>query len=377
MSEAASLTVDSPAKLGNMRRRLLIMLAAVVVVGGIGWWFWYNTVHGGRVETENAYVGADSAQVTPLVAGAVVEVRAGNTQSVKAGDVLIILDDADARVDMAVAEAALMQAEQRFAQSRARGSALSAQVSARGADIAQANARLAAAAASLDRANLALRRREALAGSGAVSGEELSNARAEAVRAGADMAAARATLSQTAANRASANGELAVNQAVTRGLTIATDPDIAAARARVAAAKLALDRTVIRAPISGIVTARQVQPGQRVAPGAPVMLIVPVETAFVDANFKESQLKAVRPGQKVELTADIYGSDIRYHGVVKGLAGGTGAAFSLIPAQNATGNWVKVIQRLPVRITLDPAELRAHPLRVGMSMTAVIDTRAP
>jgi membrane fusion protein, multidrug efflux system len=358
------------------RRRLLLMFLAIVVIGGIILGLLYNAAQAGRVQTDNAYVGADSAQVTPLIAGAVKEIRAGNTQSVKAGDILIILDDADARVDVAVAEAALMQAQQRFSQARARGSALSAQVNARGADIAQARARVVAAAASLNRTTLALRRREALIGSGAVSGEELSNARAEAARAEADMAAARATLAQTAANQSSANGELAVNEAVTRGVSLATDPDIAAARARLAAAQLMLDRTIIRAPIAGIVTARQVQPGQRVAPGAPAMLIVPVNTAFVDANFKESQLKAVRAGQRATLTSDIYGGDIAYHGVVKGLAGGTGSAFSLIPAQNATGNWVKVIQRVPVRITLDPAELHAHPLRVGMSMSVTVDTRA-
>ncbi len=366
-----------PAVDSGKRKRALSILGAIVLIAAILWGIWYVLTQSGRVHTDNAYVGADVAQVTPLVAGAVKQLNAVNTQAVKAGDVLIVLDDADARVDLAVAQAALMQAQQRFSQTRAKGSSLVAQVSARGADIAQARARLAAAGAVLTRANVALHRREALIGSGAVSGEEVTIARAEQARAQADMAAAQAALSQTSANRASASGDLAVNQAVTRGMSVANDPDIAAARARLAAAELNLGRTVIRAPISGIVTQRQVQIGQRVAPGAPLMLLVPVDTAFVDANFKESQLRTVHIGQSATLTADIYGSDIVYHGTVTGLAGGTGAAFSLIPAQNATGNWVKVIQRVPVHIALSPAELREHPLRVGMSMDVIVDTRTP
>jgi membrane fusion protein, multidrug efflux system len=366
-----------PAANSGKRKRALTLLGIVILVAAILWGIWYVLTQSGRVHTDNAYVGADVAQVTPLVAGAVKELNVANTQAVKAGDVLIVLDDADARVDLAVAQAALMQAQQRFNQTRAKGSSLVAQVNARGADIAQARARLAAAAANFTRANSALRRREALIGSGAVSGEEVTIARAEQARAQADMAAAQAGLSQTSSNRTSASGDLAVNQAVTRGMSTANDPDTAAARARLAAAELNLGRTIIRAPISGIVTQRQVQVGQRVAAGSPLMLIVPVDTAFVDANFKESQLGKVRIGQRATLTADIYGGDVTYHGKVTGLAGGTGAAFSLIPAQNATGNWVKVIQRVPVHIELDPAELRQHPLRVGMSMDVIVDTRSP
>ncbi|WP_156256810.1 HlyD family secretion protein, partial [Sandarakinorhabdus oryzae] len=163
--------------------------------------------------------------------------------------------------------------------------------------------------------------------------------------------------------------------ALVKGTTPATAPDIRAAEAALARARLDLARTVIKAPIAGIVTNRNVQVGQRVAAGAPLMTLVPTAGLFVDANFKESQLKAIRIGQPVELESDLYGGDVTYHGKVVGLAGGTGAAFALIPAQNATGNWVKVVQRLPVRVALDPAEVKAHPLRVGLSMTAVVDTR--
>ncbi|MFM5913851.1 MAG: HlyD family efflux transporter periplasmic adaptor subunit, partial [Chakrabartia godavariana] len=177
------------------------------------------------------------------------------------------------------------------------------------------------------------------------------------------------------ATRQAALGELRANEAVTTGVNLGTAPEVRAALARVDAARLALDRTVIRAPITGVVTNRNVQIGQRIQAGTPIMTLVPLDAVFVDANYKESQLRNVKPGQPVELTSDFYGSGVVFHGRVKGFAGGTGAAFALIPAQNATGNWVKVVQRLPVRVSLDPAEVKAHPLRVGLTMDAVIDTR--
>jgi membrane fusion protein (multidrug efflux system) len=154
---------------------------------------------------------------------------------------------------------------------------------------------------------------------------------------------------------------------------VADNPEVVTARARYEKARLQLERTVIRAPVAGVVTGRQVQVGQRIQPGATLMTVVPVQAAFVDANFKEGQLTKVKPGQKVELVSDLYGDKVEFHGTVVGLSGGTGSAFALIPAQNATGNWIKVVQRLPVRVQLDPRELRAHPLRVGLSMEAKID----
>ena len=189
------------------------------------------------------------------------------------------------------------------------------------------------------------------------------------------MAQAQAEVATAAAMKASAAGDLESAAALTTGYTEATAPDVVAAKARVDLARLNLERTVIRAPISGIVTNRNAQVGQRINAGAQLMVIVPLDRMFVDANFKESQLREVKPGQPVELTSDFYGSKVVYRGVVKGFAGGTGAAFALIPAQNATGNWVKVVQRLPVRIQLDQAQLKDHPLRVGLSMSATIDTR--
>jgi membrane fusion protein (multidrug efflux system) len=208
-----------------------------------------------------------------------------------------------------------------------------------------------------------------------VSGDELTQARTAFQSAQAARALARAGVESAEATQAAATGELQASAAMVEGTNIGTAPEVLAARARLAQARLNLQRTVIRAPIDGIVTSRQVQIGQRVAAGAPIMTLVPVAAAYVDANFKEDQLAKVRPGQPVRLTSDFYGGDVVFHGRVVGFAGGTGAAFALIPAQNATGNWIKVVQRLPVRIALDPRELTQHPLRVGLSMTATVDTR--
>ncbi len=379
MTDSAIAASDDTApnpELQAKRKKFLRLFGMVVVGLAVIWGIWYFITQAGRVHTDNAYVGADTAVVTPLVGGPVKEVRVSGTQTVKKGDILVILDDADARVDLANAEALLQQAQQRFRQTKATGASLDARLSARGAEATAARARLTVAQADFDKARAALNRREGLVSSGAVSAEELTTFRAAYQQARAALEQAQAGVAGAEATRASAVGDLASNEALTRGVSELTAPDVAAAaRARLAQAKLNLDRTVIRAPISGVVTNRQVQVGQRVAPGAPIMTLVPTDAVFVDANFKESQLKNVRPGQRVELKSDFYGSDVIFVGTVKGFAGGTGAAFALIPAQNATGNWVKVVQRLPVRITLDPKQVKEHPLRVGLTMDAVIDTR--
>jgi len=377
--ETAAAAIDAPeaAPEGNgaKRAKLLRILAIVVVTIAILWGLWYFLTQAGRVHTDNAYVGADSAQVTALIAGPVKEVRVSGTQAVKKGDILVILDDADQRIAVADAEAALRLARQRYGQADANADAARARVAARGADIAQARARLRDADAAVTRTRAELARRESIAGTGAVSGEELTAARAALASASAARDLAAAGIASAEATRGSASGDLGAAEAVVRGTTINTAPDVAAAEARLEKAKLDLARTVLRAPVDGIVTNRQVQVGQRIAAGAPIMVLVPISTAYVDANYKESQFKDIRIGQPVELVSDYYGGDVVFHGKVVGVAGGTGAAFSLIPAQNATGNWVKVVQRLPVRIALDPKQLKEHPLRVGLSMEATIDTR--
>ncbi|WP_242780387.1 HlyD family efflux transporter periplasmic adaptor subunit [Sphingopyxis sp. YF1] len=366
---------ETDAARGAKRRKLFRIFGIALVVIAAGWGIWYVLTQAGRVHTDNAYVGADSAVVTALIAGPVHEVRVAGTQAVKKGDILVILDDADARIAVADAEAALRQARQRYGQAGASADAARARVTARGADVNQARARLRDADAAVARAQSELARRESLAGTGAVSGEELTAARAalQSARAARDLAGAGIAAAQ--ATQGSASGDLGAAEALVRGTTIDTAPDVAAAQARLDKARLDLARTVIRAPVGGIVTNKQVQVGQRIAAGAPIMTIVPIDTAYVDANYKESQFGKIRIGQPVELVSDYYGDDVVYRGRVVGIAGGTGAAFSLIPAQNATGNWVKVVQRLPVRIALDPKQLKAHPLRVGLSMEATIDTR--
>ena len=362
-------------RLMDKRKKLLRLFALVLLALAVIWGIWYFVTQAGRVSTDNAYVGADTAVVTPLISGPVKDVRVGGTQMVNKGDILVILDDADVRVDLANAEAMLQQAQQQFRQTKATGTSLDARLAARAADAVAARARLTVAQADFEKARAALNRREGLVASGAVSAEELTSVRTTYQQARAALEQAQAGVAAAEATRASAVGDLASNQALTRGVSELTAPDVAAARARLAQARLNLERTIIRAPISGVVTNRQVQIGQRVAAGTPMMSLVPTDAVFVDANFKESQLKNVRPGQPVELKSDFYGSGVTFHGRVKGFAGGTGAAFSLIPAQNATGNWVKVVQRLPVRILLDPKEVKDHPLRVGLTMDAVIDTR--
>ncbi|MBP6363130.1 MAG: HlyD family secretion protein [Novosphingobium sp.] len=363
-----------PAVQSNRQKYLRLFATALIVVAAV-WGIWYFLTQAGRVHTDNAYVGADSAVVTPLVSGAVKEVRVGNTQQVAKGDVLLVIDNADARIDLANAEALLMQARQRFRQARSGGTSSAARVDARDADVAQAQARLAAAQAEHRKAQEAYERRQKLAASGAVSAEEVSQSVAAWQAARAKLTQARAEVATAAAMKSSAAGDLESSEALTAGFTESTAPDVVAAQARVDQARLNLERTVIRAPISGVVTNRNAQVGQRINAGAQLMVLVPLDAMFVDANFKESQLREVKPGQPVELTSDFYGSKVVFRGRVKGFAGGTGAAFSIIPAQNASGNWVKVVQRLPVRVQLDPAQLKAHPLRVGLSMSATIDTR--
>ncbi|KPF78939.1 hemolysin D [alpha proteobacterium AAP81b] len=356
----------------SRRRRLFGILAAVLGVAALAYFAWDFFIGSRRVSTDNAYVGAESATLAAETSGTVRAIKVMETQQVKAGDLLVVLDPADARIALDQAEANLASAERRVAGYYANDRALAAQVTARGAEIAAAEARVEAARADLAKAKIDLDRRQALAASGAVSGDELTSVRNRFAAATAALAGARADAAQARAGVGQAEGSQAINAALIRGRA-GENPEVRAARAAVARARLDLARTEIRAPVSGIVSRKTVQIGQRVAAGTTLLTVVPVESAFVDANFKESQLGGVRIGQKATLTSDLYGGDVVYHGTVTGLSGGTGAAFALIPAQNASGNWIKVVQRLPVRITLDPKELRAHPLRIGLSMSAEID----
>ncbi|MDT8759330.1 efflux RND transporter periplasmic adaptor subunit [Sphingomonas psychrotolerans] len=364
------------AKPNTLRKKLLGGIAGAVLLVGAGYGGWYALVGSHHIGTDNAYVGADTASVTPMIAAQVLNVRVSDTQTVRKGDILVQLDDSDARIALAQAEADLAKARRQYGQTSATSAALAAQVEARNADIARARAQLVSAQADYEKARVDLARRQRLAPNGAVSGEELTSATNAFASARAALELARAGIAQASSTRGAASGELAANNALISGTTANTAPEVLAAQAKVAQARLELERTVIRAPIDGVVTRRNVQIGQRVAPGTALMLIVPVGQLYVDANFKEGQLDRVKVGQPVTLTSDLYGGDVEYHGKVVGLSGGTGSSFALIPAQNATGNWIKVVQRLPVRVALDPKELQAHPLRVGLSMDAEIDVSA-
>ena len=364
-----------PARAAAARRRarLFTLLGGAVAIVAVGVLLYWLLIGQNYVSTDNAYVGADTADITPLVSEPVTEVRVEETQAVKRGDILVKLDDADTRVALDQARAQLGQAERKVRGYYSTNDALAGQIAARDADVVRSEAQIMSAQSDLERAQTELGRRQRLAASGAVSGDELTQAQNQFLTAKAALAQALAGRTQAKANKLAAEASREVNQALISDSSFQDNPEIAAARANVATAELNEARTVLYAPVDGVVAKRQVSVGQRVQVGATLMNVVPIDQVYVDANFKEVQLRKVRAGQPVTLTSDKYGDGVKFHGTVIGFAGGTGAAFALIPAQNATGNWIKVVQRLPVRVRLDPAELRQHPLQVGLSMKAVVN----
>ncbi|MFZ5486246.1 MAG: HlyD family efflux transporter periplasmic adaptor subunit [Pseudomonadota bacterium] len=342
------------------RRKALLALAVVVLVAGAAWGAYEWLIASHNENTDNAYVQGNVIQITPQTGGTVTAILADDTDYVQAGAPLVRLDPADARVALAQAEAALAQTVRQVRTIYVNDAALQEQVRLREADAARARTEVT-------RTGDILQRRQKLSGNGAVSQEELHQAQAQHDAARAALAAAEAAI-------AAAREQLASNQALTQGVPLERHPNVLAAAAKLREAYLAERRTVLPAPVAGYVARRSVQLGQRVAAGTPLMSVVPAEQMWVDANFKENQLRNLRLGQPATLTADLYGGKVEYHGRVAGLGMGTGSAFALLPAQNATGNWIKVVQRVPVRIALDPKELRAHPLRVGLSMLVDVDT---
>jgi membrane fusion protein (multidrug efflux system) len=335
-----------PANNGK-RKRMMTLLVIVILIAAVAYGLYYFLVARFHEDTDDAYVSGNVVQITPQVTGTVIAVNADDTQVVKAGDPLVVLDPADARVALEQAEANLAQTVRKVRGLFADDNQYQAQVELRQSD--------------LSRAQDDLKRRLTVAQTGAVSQEEISHARDAVKSAQAAVDAARQ--------------QLASNRALTANTTIANHPNVQAAAAKVRDAYLNHARNVLPAPVTGYVAKRSVQVGQRVSPGTPLMAIVPLHDVWVDANFKEVQLKHMRIGQPVELTADVYGSSVPYHGKVVGFSAGTGSAFSLLPAQNATGNWIKVVQRLPVRIALDPQELDKNPLRIGLSMQADVNIK--
>ena len=341
------------------RKKALTLVAAAVVLGGIGYGAYYALVANHFEHTDNAYVQANVVQITPQVGGTVVAIAADDTDKVQAGQVLVKLDPADAQVALDQAQAQLAQTVREVRTLFANNGSLEAQIQLRQSDVTRAQTELA-------RAQDDVNRRSPLLASGAVGKEEFNHANAQ-------LAAARSAVAGAESALIVAREQLTSNQSLTEGTSVDQHPNVARAAARFRETYLAFKRAALLAPVDGYVAKRSVQVGQRVQAGSPVMALVTLDDAWVDANFKESQLQRIRIGQPATLTADVYGQKVVYHGKVAGLGAGTGAAFSLLPAQNATGNWIKVVQRVPVRLSLDEAEVKAHPLRVGLSMEVEVD----
>ena len=343
------------------RKRGLKLIAALVALAGIGWgvWHWIYSRH--LVNTDNAYVAGNVVQITPQVGGTVIAINADDTDFVRAGQPLVKLDPADARVALDQAQAQLAQTVREVRVLFANNTTLAAQVGTRDADLARVRSDLA-------RAQDDVNRRAPLVASGAVGREEFQHASAQ-------LTAARSAVAAAQSGVLAAREQLGASRTQTDGTSIEQHPNVLRAAARVREAYLGLQRAELVAPIDGYIAKRGVQIGQRVQAGAPLMTLVALNQLWVDANFKESQLQDLRIGQPADMEADVYGKKVVYHGKVSGLGAGTGAAFALLPAQNATGNWIKVVQRVPVRIALDPSELTAHPLRVGLSMDVTVDTQ--
>jgi membrane fusion protein, multidrug efflux system len=329
------------------RWRALGLVAGVALAAAVVYGTYWSQVLRYHQTTDDAYVGGNVVQITPQISGTVVAIGADDTQFVKAGQVLVRLDEADARVALDQAEARLARTVRDVRNLFATTSQLEANVEGHRTELNAARSDLA--------------RRQRLGASGAVSAEELQHA-TDAVKA-------------AEAGLLAAEQQLAANRARIDNTTLEDHPQVRDAAAAVRNAYLTLARTQLPAPVGGFIARRNVQLGQRVSPGTPLMAVVPLDQVWVDANFKEPQLARMRVGQRVRLTADLYGTRVIYHGTVVGFGAGTGAAFSLLPAQNATGNWIKIVQRVPVRIALDPHELAEHPLQIGLSMKADVEVR--
>ena len=327
------------------RRRALLILLAVVLLAGIGWLLYHFMIGRWREDTDDAYVQGNVVTVTPQAGGTVVGINVEDGMRVEAGQTLVSFDASDADVAYAQAVANLAGAVRQVRGIYRAVDAGRAEIAAREVALAQAQADVS--------------RRTGLVASGAVSAEELAHAKAQ-------LAAAQAALSGS-------REQAARNRVLVDNSELRDNPQVLAAAAQLRAALLGKQRATIVAPTAGYIAKRNVQLGQRVAAGTALMAIIPLDEVWVDANFKETQLRKLRLGQPVELHSELYGDDVTYHGRLESLGMGTGSAFALLPAQNASGNWIKIVQRVPVRIALDKRELQQHPLRLGLSMHATVD----
>lgn len=343
---------------GPFRLRYVLLLAAGTVFAA-AWGGWLLLLGGATETTDNAYVQGNVIHVTAQTAGTVASVLADDTDPVRAGQVLVQLDPLDAHLALKYAEAELAETVRQVRSVYGANASLAAQVTLRQAEAARVRSEV-------DRIRQDLQRREPLVTAGAISGEELQHAKAALDIALSMLAGAQASVS-------AAREQLLANQTLTDGTSVEQHPRVRAAATRMMKAWVASRRVVVSSPVDGQVAKRTVQPGQRIAAGAHLLAVIPLHDVWVEANFKEAQLRRIRVGQPATLHADLYGAKVAYEGRVAGLGAGTGATFALLPPQNATGNWIKVVQRVPVRIALVPGQLASHPLRVGLSMRVAVD----
>ena len=329
------------------RKAWLLGLVLLLILAGVGAWAWYSLVGRWHESTDDAYVNGNVVEITPLVTGTVTSIGADDGDLVHAGQVLLQFDPADSQVALQAAEARLARSVRQVRGLYSNVDALKAQLETRQAE--------------LRKARQDFNRRKVLADSGAIAAEELSHARD-------DLSVAEAAVN-------SARQQLSTSSALVDDTVVSSHPEVMAAAADLRQAYLDHARTTLVAPVTGYVAKRTVQLGQRLQPGTATMAVIPLDQVWIDANFKETQLRDMRIGQPVQISADLYGSEVRYSGTVDSLGAGTGSAFALLPAQNATGNWIKIVQRVPVRIAIDAKQLAEHPLRIGLSMKAEVSLR--
>ncbi len=352
----------TPPNLSNStRQKGLTVIAGAVLIGALSYsaWQWFNARN--IESTDNAYVMGNVVQITPQIAGTVVAIRVDEADRVNSGQVLIKMDPSDTKL-------AFDQAAEQLAQSTREVSALLINNNVLEEQVKIKQSELERVQHELQKSQDDLSRRTLVASIGGVGKEELEHASKQ-------VEVSKNLLSSAQAALQSAKDQLLANRTLTQSATLADHPTLKRAASKLSEAALATQRSQLVSPIDGHVAKRFVQLGQRVSPGTPLMTLVNLDQLWVEANFKEVQLRNIRIGQEVELTADVYGSQVVYHGKVLGLGSGTGAAFSLLPAQNATGNWIKIVQRVPVRIALDPKELKQNPLRIGLSMDVGVHTQ--
>jgi membrane fusion protein (multidrug efflux system) len=356
---APAANAPAPAVAASKRKPALLAVAGLTLLAGIGYGAYWGIYLRHYEATDNAYVQAPVVQVTPQVGGTVLQILADDTDVVKAGQPLVKLDPTDARLALERAQAQLAQTVREVRTMYSTNGTLSANIHLREAEVARMQSDLA-------RANEDVNRRQPLVATGAVAGEEMKHAETTLAAAKSGLAGAQSAL-------AAAQEQAATNKVLTEGTSVENHPNVQRAAGAVREAFLAVQRSELPAPVSGQVARRTVQVGQRIQAGAPLMSIIPLDQVWVEANFKEVQLRKMRIGQPVKMHADIYGEKVEFDGHIVGLGAGTGAAFALLPAQNATGNWIKVVQRVPVRVELDARQIAEHPLRVGLSIEATVD----